>query len=576
MSYLADLRREIDFLVFDWLGEDDRETGSAVLDLSERLAGDVFAPHYRMGDTQEPQLIDGRVRVLEESKRAIASYAELGLFGASFAPAIGGMGLSQTMSSASYLLFGAANLSTAAYIMLTAANARVLAAFGMPEQVEFFARPEIEGRWLGTMCLSEPNAGSSLADITTQAVPEGEDALGCRYRLFGHKMWISGGEQDASENIVHLVLAKAVGPEGVVKPGTAGISLFVVPRILPDGTENDVIVAGLNHKLGYRGIPNCALNFGEGAVEPHGSAGAVGWRIGAEGDGLRQMFQMMNEARIGVSLGAAAVGYRAFRQSLTYAGDRVQGKGAEGGQNSGNVAIIDHPDVQRMLTQQKYYTEGALALTLYAARLADQGEEHLLGLLTPIVKSWSSVWTLRANDLAIQIHGGYGYTRDFDVELLWRDNRLNPIHEGTNGIQAIDLLDRKLLRGNGVALTALKSRIAETAARAAAYGEIASLAPLLLEAWSRIEAIIEDARGLERRRMLFNASPFLDAMGHVVVAWLLLDQLLAGGGQDSAYLRGKRRACALFFITELPLIEAWLAPLRGVCAVALTAAADEY
>ncbi|TNE37811.1 MAG: acyl-CoA dehydrogenase [Sphingomonadales bacterium] len=576
MAYLADLQREVEFIIFDWLGDEDQETGQAVLDLSQRLANDMFAPHYRLGDTHEPELVDGRVRVSQASKDAMAAYAELGLFGASFAPEIGGMDLSQLTVSASYLMFAAANLSTAAYIMLTAANARVIATFATPAQVEHFAGPQMEGRWFGTMCLSEPNAGSSLADITTRATPDGSDGLGERYRVFGQKMWISGGEQDISENIVHLVLAKAVDSDGKVGSGTAGISLFLVPRILPDGSPNDVVVAGLNHKLGYRGIPNCALNFGEGDLQPNGAAGAVGWRIGAEGEGLRQMFLMMNEARIGVSLGAAAVGYRAFRQSLTYARERVQGKPADSERGGGNVAIIDHPDVQRMLMQQKCYCEGALALTLYAAHLSERKEEGLLSLLTPIVKSWSSAWTLRANDLAIQIHGGYGYTRDFDVELLWRDNRLNPIHEGTNGIQAIDLLERKILRGDGVATVELGSRIAATAQRARQHQDMADLAESLLTGWNRIQTTVQFLRGVERRQRLFHASPFLDAMGHVVVAWLLLDQLLVNPKNDGIHMRAKKRACRWFFASELPSISGWIAAMAMPELDELTSGIEEF
>jgi hypothetical protein len=267
------------------------------------------------------------------------------------------------------------------------------------------------------------------------------------------------------------------------------------------------------------------------------------------------MFQMMNEARIGVSLGAAGVGYRAFRQSLGYAGERIQGKGTEGG---GNVPILSHPDVQRMLAEQKYYCEAALAMTLYAARLADSGDRDMLDLLTPIVKSWTSSFTLRANDQAIQIHGGYGYTRDFDVELLWRDNRLNPIHEGTNGIQAIDLLERKLLRG-GSALERLRGHIDETAARARRDEGLAPLAGSLLAAWADVERAIDGARAAGLRQRLFGASALLDAIGHVVAGWLLLDQLadrsIAG---DDPYLDGKRRSCALFYAIEFPKLAAWL------------------
>jgi alkylation response protein AidB-like acyl-CoA dehydrogenase len=564
MSYLADLRREMDFILFDWLDttDQDHETASAILDLSYRLAGDMFAPHHRLADQSEPTMGPQGVCVLPEIKHALTAYAKLGLFGASFSPELGGMGLSHSLNSASFLFFAAANLSTSAYSMLTVANARLIATFGTPQQIDAFAKPQIEGRWFGTMCLSEPQAGSNLGDITTRARRDGEDELGVRYRLSGYKMWISGGEHDAAENIVHLVLAKAVNASGETVTGTQGISLFVVPRILLDGTKNDVVVAGLNHKLGYRGIPNCALNLGEGAHHPMGDNGAIGWRIGTEGDGLRQMFRMMNEARIGVSLGAAALGYRGFRQARLYATERIQGRPVGAAHDDiSRVAIIDHPDVKRMLMQQKLYSEGALALTMYCAALVDEKADMLLALLTPVVKSWTSTWALKANDIAIQVHGGYGYTRDYDVEMLWRDNRLNPIHEGTNGIQAIDLVERKILNNNGLAIVDLEHRIGVTIASAGKSGTFSLEAKELARVWDLIITAIRQLKDLPQKEVLAHASPFLDAFGHVIVGWLWLDQALACTGREDAVARGKRRACSAFYSIEIPNVSAWLQPI---------------
>src|SRR5277367_6074097 len=288
----------------------------------------------------------------------------------------------------------------------------------------------------------------------TRAVQDGDDVLGPRYRLTGNKMWISSGDHDITDNIIHLVLAKIPGDDGKLPPGTGGITLFIVPKLLPDGTRNDVRVAGLNHKMGYRGIPNCLLNFGE-------AGGAVGWRLGAAGQGLAIMFHMMNEARIFVGLGAAALAARGYRQSLDYARERLQGRPASAKDPAQpQRPIIEHADVKRMLLAQKAFSEGALSLILYCAMLMDRSKiqkdeaeraslESYIGLLTPVAKSWPAEFGLAANDFAIQIHGGYGYTRDFDVEQVYRDNRLNPIHEGTHGIQAIDLLGRKILRDNG-------------------------------------------------------------------------------------------------------------------------------
>ena len=300
------------------------------------------------------------------------------------------------------------------------------------------------------------------------------DPLGPRYRLTGNKMWISAGEHELTENIIHLVLAKIPGPDGKLIPGTKGISLFIVPKKLVDtqgeltGERNDVALAGLNHKLGWRGTTNTLLNFGEGKFPVDGKPGAVGYLVGRPHEGLRCMFHMMNEARIGVGMAAVMLGMAGYHASLDYASNRPQGRpvGPAGKDPSKpQVRIIEHADVKRMLLAQKSYCEGALALELYCARLVD--EQHtgtpeaadearlLLEVLTPIAKSWPSEWCLEANSLAIQVHGGYGYTRDFPVEQYWRDNRLNMIHEGTHGIQAADLLGRKVLMEGGRGLELL-------------------------------------------------------------------------------------------------------------------------
>jgi alkylation response protein AidB-like acyl-CoA dehydrogenase len=543
-------RRELDFLLFDWLGVEDRETVEAVLKLGEQVATDLFLPHYRDADRDEPHLTPEGVKIHPAIVAALAQYAELGLPGLSFPEALGGMGLPSTVYVAVYAMLASANIATAAYPMLSVANARLIAHFGSAVQAETFARPQVEGRWFGTMCLSEPQAGSSLADVTTRAVADGEDELGFRYRLSGNKMWISGADHDAGENIVHLVLAKVQQADGTLPEGTAGISLFIVPKILPDGARNDVVVAGLNHKLGYRGTANCLLNLGE-------RGGAIGWRVGAEGQGLAQMFMMMNEARVTVGTGAAALAYRGYRHAAVYAQERLQGR-AIGVRGGPPVAIITHPDVRRMLLQQKTYAEGALALCLYSARLVDAEDAEsaaLLGLLTPVTKSWPSEFGLIANDLAIQVHGGYGYTRDFDVEQVWRDNRLNPIHEGTTGIQAIDLLGRKLLRADGSGMRVLRDRIDATRARAAAMPEHAAALDAL---WQRMEAVLDVLK--ERDSAAFDeATLFLRAFGHAVLAWLWLDlALTASAGPDAALATAKRACCDFFYRVELPQALAWL------------------
>jgi hypothetical protein len=280
------------------------------------------------------------------------------------------------------------------------------------------------------------------------------------------------------------------------------------------------------------------------------------------------MFMMMNEARIVVGLGAAAVGYRGYRHAVQYARERLQGRAS--GQPGGEpVAIVEHADVKRMLLAQKAYAEGALALCLYCAKLVDEQHDAdsaaLLGLLTPVAKTWPSEFGLAANDLAIQVHGGYGYTRDFDVEQLYRDNRLNAIHEGTTGMQANDLVGRKVLRG-GAGVDVLKRRIGQTAGRAAANARFAREADALVDAWARIDLVIAALRDAGGASALHNAGNFLSAFGHGVLAWLWLDQALAADAldaQESDFAEGKRRACHYFFEFELPRIAAWLAPVEA-------------
>jgi alkylation response protein AidB-like acyl-CoA dehydrogenase len=582
-------RRDLDFLLCEWLGiqtlferpafaDHSRETVAAMLDVAQQCAMAHFLPHYKQADQREPYVDGSGVHTLPAIREALARYAELGFFSAGFAPELGGMNLPYLACAAAFAIFAAANISTVAYAMLTVANARLIATFGTSAQIDAFARPQIAGRWFGTMCLSEPQAGSSLADIRTRAQLDGADALGFRYRLTGNKMWISGGDHDAAENIVHLVLAKIPRQDHSLPRGAKGISLFIVPKLLPDGGRNDIATAGLNHKMGYRGTANCLLNFGE-------KEGAVGWLVGKAGDGLHQMFMMMNEARTGVGLGAAALGYRGYRHALQYARERQQGRPI-GTPNGPSVAIIEHADVKRMLLAQKAYAEGALALCLYCAKLIDEHDDAeaqaLIGLLTPVVKTWPSEYGIAANDLAIQVHGGYGYTRDFDVEQLYRDNRLNPIHEGTTGIQAIDLLGRKILRSDGAGLAVAQKRIDRTVAAAMSVPPLAVHARALAACWTKVRETVDALRAREGASIFDNATYFQRAFSHVIVAWLWLDQSLIAErartltAHDSSFYAGKLRACRFFFECELPKTDAWLSLVASGNDVASGASLDVF
>ena len=458
--------------------------------------------------------------------------------------------------------------------------------FGTEAQKQRWLPGMLSGSQIGAYSLSEPQAGSSLSDVVTRAVPDGagfeSDPLGPRYRLKGNKMWISSGDHELTENIVHLVLAKIPGPDGKLIPGVKGISLFIVPKKLVDteghltGERNDVALAGLNHKLGWRGTTNTLLNFGEGKYPVQGRAGAVGYLVGQPGKGLACMFHMMNEARIGIGMAATMLGLAGYYASLDYAKNRPQGRlvGASGKDAAQpQVRIIEHADVKRMLLAQKSYGEGALALNLFCARLVDEqhtGEPEsarqaalLLEVLTPIAKSWPSEWCLEANSLAIQIHGGYGYTRDFPVEQYWRDNRLNMIHEGTHGIQAMDLLGRKVLMEGGKGLALLAGRINGTVQRALQVPRLAAHANALAGALQQVGAATKAAWATgEPGDALANAVPYMQAFGHTVLAWVWLDLALATLAKDAAVAQpasvGRMGAMQFFFHYELPKIGAWL------------------
>ena len=584
------LRNTVDFLLYEWLhteglqtrerfADHSRETFDAVLDTCERMAREKYAPFNRTVDIEEP-VFDGEKVILPAcTQEALNAYAASGMLSAAQDYDVGGMQLPYTVEAAANAFFACASVSIGAS-MLTVANANLLMAHGSEAQRKVFALNQFNGRFAGTMCLSEPQAGSSLSDITTRAVPDGEDhvedALGPRFRLTGNKMWISTGDHELTENIVHLVLAKIPGPDGKTVAGTKGISLFIVPKHVVNsqgeltGERNDVALAGLNHKLGWRGTVNTLLNFGEGRYLPHGKRGAIGYLVGQPGEGLRCMFHMMNEARIGVGLAATMLGLAGYYASLDYARTRTQGRPVgPAGKNPEMppVSLIDHADIKRMLLAQKAYGEGALALGLYGARLVDElhtgdaDQKHqaqwLLEVLTPIIKSWPSEWCLEANSLAIQIHGGYGYTRDFPVEQYWRDNRLNMIHEGTHGIQAMDLLGRKVLLQDGLGLHMLGQRILATCARANTADQIQQ-SKALTSAWTDVCQATRDAwQGNDPALSLANAVPYMQAFGHTVLAWIWLDLSLASQG-DGAANTGRRLACQYFFQYELPKISAWL------------------
>ena len=546
-------------------GEHDKGTFDAILNTAKGIATDYFAPHNTKADQHEPTFDGKKVTTIAEVKTAWQQFANSGLLCATHDYDVGGMQLPTLVNMAANAYFMSANPSSIAYSFLTAAAANLIQTFGSEQQKQTFLPPMFDGRFSGTMAMTEPNVGSSLGDLTTKAIPQDNGS----YLIKGQKMYISGGDQDITENIIHLVLARIQdAPQGV-----KGISLFIVPKIMIHADSslaeaNDVQLAGLLHKMGYRGTTSTVLSFGENDK-------CLGYLIGEAGHGLKYMFKMMNEARVGVGLGAAMIGYRGYLASLDYAKNRPQGRLATEKNSNTNtpVNIIQHSDVKRMLLAQKSYVEGSLALCLFAARLIDEHQaagnkdsEILLDLITPVVKSFPSAYGPKANDLAIQVLGGAGYTRDYPVEQYYRDNRLNPIHEGTYGIQSLDLLGRKLWQHNGKGLTLLLQRMQKTLAEVQ-DASIQALADIFKSHLHTVQLTTQKLGQAimqgQANEALANSALYLDMMGKTIIAWLWLDmankaQLTFASSeyeQDQHFLAGKLQAARYFIRWELPEIE---------------------
>lgn len=543
----------------------NRETFDAALTTARQIAEKYFAPHNRKNDENEPEFVDGAAVLIPEVKPAVDAFIEAGFQNASRSFEQGGMQLPNLISRACFAHFQSANISTSSYPMLTMGASNLIGTFGTEDQKKRFFEPMLEGRFFGTMALTEPHAGSSLTDLRTRAEPAGDGT----YRIKGNKIFISAGDHPLSENIVHMVLARL--PDA--PPGVKGISLFIVPKFLVNddgslGERNDVVLAGLFHKMGWRGTTSTALNFGD-------NDNCVGYLVGEPHKGLACMFQMMNDARIGVGMGAIMLGYAGYLYSLNYARERPQGRLPDGKDpTSPQVALVEHADIRRMLLTQKAYVEGSFDLGLFSAKLVDDAKtstsdeqrqlaNELLDLLTPIVKSWPSEFCLKANELAIQILGGHGYTREYPVEQYYRDNRLNPIHEGTHGIQSLDLLARKLTQNKGAGLRQLNGLIENSIQRAAEYASLqelrAPLEELLNGQKETTQALLGDLGAGKVNETLANSALYMKVFGHTVIGWRWLEQairaeegLARGNAADEAFYRGKLQAARYFLTWEIP------------------------
>lgn len=564
--------------------EHDRETCAMYADALRRFGREVLLPTYRAMDTEAPVFEGGRVRLHPVMQRLYPKLIELGLITASRPVEVGGHALPRQVATLGQMYLMAGNLAALGLPFLTAGAGHLVEAFGDETVRGLFLDAMYSGRWTGTMALTEPHAGSSLGDITTAATPRADGT----YAIRGAKIYISGGDHDVTENIVHLTLARIDGAPA----GSRGISLFAIPARRPEGgalVDNDVVVTQLIHKVGWRGLPSLGLSFGE-------RSDCRGWLVGAPGGGLPAMFQMMNEARIAVGAQGVATASAAYHAAVAYARERTQGRpaGPKGAHNTAPVPIIEHADVRRMLLRQRAIVEGGLLLVSYAAWCADRAaghpdeaarahHHHLLDVLTPVVKTFPAEYGFEACALALQVHGGYGYTTEYLPEAWLRDQKLNSIHEGTTGIQGLDLLGRKVMRHGGAALRALLGEIERTIAAAAAAGEGA-----IDPAWGAALAANDrrlgevtmalGARGMagDVDGLLGHSHHYLTALSIHVVAWQWLAVVVAAAGRAGLFFDARRRAAQYWFAVEVPRV----AQLLALCAEAedsyLAACADEF
>lgn len=537
----------------------------AIIEENSRLVEDEIAPLNVVGDQDLPSCEQGEVRLSKGFKEALALFAEGGWQSLAHGPEFGGQGFPKLISTVLFENLNAANMAFALCPILTDGCIEAINQAGTEEQKQLYIPPMVEGRWTGTMNLTEPQAGSDLALLKTRAVRQDDGS----YRISGQKIFITWGEHNASENIIHLVLARTPDAPAGVK----GISLFVVPKFLVNedgslGKRNDVVCASLEHKLGIHGSPTAVMVFGDNQGEV--GEGAIGYLIGEENDGLRHMFVMMNEARFAIGLQGTAISERALQMAWAYAQERLQGNAVEGGHRD-TVAINQHPDVRRMLMTIKSLTEGSRATALYAASCADLAKHHedseqrahyqaIYEYLVPIVKGFATEMAQEATSLALQVHGGMGYIEETGVAQLYRDARILPIYEGTTAIQANDIIGRKTMRDEGAVAKYFVAEILETASRLAAHqhADLKFIGKALQAAAESYAKVVDRilSLGAERAmRQVFTASvSYLMLAGYMHTGWQLARQALVAAELDNG---NNKIATALFYAAQiLPRVDA--------------------
>ncbi len=546
----------------------------AALDIGQK----IMHPMFEEMDRKPPELDKGRVKVHAGVRPMLKTLGQDGWISATFPEEWDGEDMPASILHCINFIFATANYSAAVYAGLTMGAAKLLHTFGSSELAERFLPDMLAGNWQGTMALTEPEAGTSLGDLATQASPVDEEKG--MYKICGEKIFISAGDHDGVDNVVHLMLARIDG----AKPGVKGISLFAVPKLRYDKDNNlvpnDVTVTQVFHKLGYRGAPITGLRIGE-------KDDCLGYLVGEPHRGLSYMFQMMNNARLEVGMGATAIATAAYHSSLDYCRSRCQGRSVTAPKGSDPVPIIQHADVRRMLLLQRAVTEGSLSLILHCGMYEDiltkdpsaKDCHLLLELLTPVAKTYPSEMGILSTSAAIQCFGGYGYCDDFPVEQHFRDMRIHPIHEGTTGIQAMDLLGRKLVMENGRTLELLKQEMKDAMIRATQVGEtdpeLIRMAEQLSEALTQVETT---AMGLGQVAMekgpdafLADASLFLEMFGIMVIAWQWLTMATAASEalvkgkskkKETLFFQGKIHVSRYFYAYELPKILSLAASLK--------------
>jgi alkylation response protein AidB-like acyl-CoA dehydrogenase len=603
--------RDIRFNLFDFLDAGalnqhalykhcDASLLDDVLSMAYQQAREVTFPLWAQGDRVGLRFENGRVKTPQGWREAYKTYSEAGWVGLSLGVGHGGSGMSRLLHCAVQEIFLASNLSFCFFPGLSTGALGLISEFGTEDQRSVYLPKMLSGQWSGTMCLTEPQAGTAVPDLRTGATPI--PAKPGFFQIKGQKIFITAGDHDLTDNIVHMVLARVDGDP----PGTGGISLFMVPRVRPDGSFNDVTTVAVEEKMGIHASPTCQLAFGD-------EGGCEGWLLGKQGEGLKCMFKMMNESRIAVGFQGVALSNLAYQWALGYAKERVQGTRIEDMRKADamRVAIIEHPDVRRMLMLMKAIGEGSRALALWAAYCCDklfaaehEGTdakvwEHQLEILTPIVKAWCADEGFRATELGIQVLGGYGYIKEYGMEQLCRDAKIASLYEGTNGVQALDLLGRKISRGGGVMLMTMLNQINHFINGPAKEGSFADEVKELAKAR---DAVAKTSMSLGQRMMkgdvaypVLHATPYLQMFGDLVVAWLLLRQAVVAEklfharlqkidaeatngnlGQvlaedaEARYLHGKVATAEFFVFQVLPRVHAHQAALESGDRSALT------